>query len=182
MMKPANPPTPSPATETLPLKDIHLPEPVSWWPPAPGWWLLLAGMMLLTVILFLLRRWYKSRRLQRDIHAELKKIRQQYETTGNKLKLARDLSILLRRAAISWYPHGSEQDRDIAGLTGEDWLAFLDRTGAASDKKFQSDLGRVLLKAPYLPENRHPDFDADALLTLAGSWLLSDHAKGGRKP
>ena len=26
----------------LPLRDLRLPEPVGWWPPAPGWWILAA--------------------------------------------------------------------------------------------------------------------------------------------
>ena len=28
--------------ELLPLRDLHLPEMVGWWPLAPGWWFLIA--------------------------------------------------------------------------------------------------------------------------------------------
>ena len=24
----------------LPLRDLHLPDAIGWWPPAPGWWVL----------------------------------------------------------------------------------------------------------------------------------------------
>ena len=48
----------------LPLRDIHLPEPVSWWPMAPGWWwviglLLLASAVVTGIILY--RRYRRSR-------------------------------------------------------------------------------------------------------------------------
>ena len=184
-----NPPQPTTATapvqgslpQDIPLRDIHLPEPVSWWPPAPGWWLLLAGIILLAVVFALLRRWYKSRRLQRDIHAELEKIKQRYGSSGNKLKLAQDLSVLLRRAAISWYPHTGAQAQDIAGLTGEDWLRFLDTSGKG-DGAFLGDTARVLLSAPYLPADKTIEFDAEALLALCEPWLLASHKGGDRKP
>ena len=26
---------------TLPLRDLHLPDPIGWWPLAPGWWFVL---------------------------------------------------------------------------------------------------------------------------------------------
>lgn len=30
-----------PKIEELPLRDIHLPETIGWFPPAIGWWLLI---------------------------------------------------------------------------------------------------------------------------------------------
>ena len=41
----------------LPLKDIHLPDAISWWPPAIGWWLL----ALLIPILIVFSYWLYKR-------------------------------------------------------------------------------------------------------------------------
>ena len=41
------------------LRDIHLPDPISGWPPGPGWWLL--ALLLLTV-LAVLGTWLWRRR------------------------------------------------------------------------------------------------------------------------
>ena len=39
--------TPDPLAQ---LRDIHLPEPVSWWPPALGWWLVAMTVMTLLIV------------------------------------------------------------------------------------------------------------------------------------
>ena len=36
----------------LPLKDIHLPDAISWWPPAIGWWLVAIFIPLLSFFLY----------------------------------------------------------------------------------------------------------------------------------
>lgn len=158
--------------ESLELRDIHLPEPVSWWPLAPGWWLLAAALVLAVVALYIARKRYLSRQLKRDIASELETVRQQFQQTGNRSELARSLSILLRRACISYYPSAN-----IAGLTGEHWLNLLDSTNsrAPADMKFQSDIGQLLINAPYQPEPSLADYDAEALIGLCESWLLSPH-------
>ena len=165
--------------QTLDLRDIHLPEPISWWPIAPGWWMLIASALLIIAVIFILRKMYLGKQLKRDINSELENIKQQFQKTQNKSQLAKSLSILLRRASISYYPK-----TDIAGLTGEHWLAYLDKTNLKHSKNnsFKSNAGKVLLSAPYLPDSTKLDFDAQSLIELCESWLLAPHKKMAQAP
>jgi hypothetical protein len=47
--------------------------------------------------------------------------------------------------------------QDVAGLTGEEWLRWLDRD--LDQPRFQGDTGRKLLELPY----RRPDDELSAL-------------------
>lgn len=176
---PGNPPPQAGQHADFPLelRDIHLPDPISWWPPAPGWWLLAALLILIAIAVTITIKIYQSRQLKRDIAAELDQIKQNFERTHNKSQLARALSILLRRVSITYNPTDN-----IAGLTGDSWLTWLDDTHKTAtakqpgNNKFKSETGRVLLSAPYLPDNAKLDFDASALLRLCESWLASAHS------
>ncbi len=164
--------------QTLNLRDIHLPEPISWWwPLAPGWWVLLACTLLILAALFIIRKIYRSRQLRRDITTELALIKQQFQQSQNRSQLAKSLSILLRRASISYYPK-----TNIAGLTGEHWLDYLDSTNLRRSEKtsFRSNTGKVLLSAPYLPDDTELDFDTQSLIQLCEAWLMAPHRKTTR--
>jgi len=152
--------------QTLDLRDIHLPEPISWWPIASGWWLLLACSVLLVVIIFFIKKAHKKKQLNREINSEIKIIKTQFGNTKNKHELAQSLSVLLRRSSISFYA-----EKEVAGLTGEQWLRFLDGTTSATSGKFQSETGNALIIAPYLPKTSDFDFDAQALLNLCENWF-----------
>ncbi len=171
-----NPLTPA-AGSQIELKDIHLPEPISWWPPAPGWWLLLLAMVIIIFGVLIARKIYKSRQLKRDIAAELDHIKQQYQNTQDKSQLAKALSILLRRVSITCNPTAN-----AAGLTGDSWLVWLDDThykagsGSLKVHSFQSETGKILLSAPYLPEEAELDFDSEKLIALCESWLSTAHS------
>lgn len=163
------------AAQTLELRDIQLPDPVAWWPLAPGWWLLLAVIIVLLVIALISFGRYRNRRhwrrLKSDIRSEIDVIRQRFGDSQDPIALARSLSILMRRASISYFP-----EQDIAGLIGERWLEWLDSTGVNSDASFNSETGRVLLSAPYMPDDSAVHYDADTLLSLCESWLSADHS------
>lgn len=151
------------------LRDIHLPPTPSWWPPAPGWWLL--ALVLLAAVAFgvwmLVREW-RERRWRRRVAAELDRIAAMHAAQPDDVRLAADVSQLLRRASLLIEP-------SAAALQGDAWLAFLDRqvdSASASAPGFRTDTGRALIDAPY---RRAGDpaakIDAHALLGLARSWL-----------
>lgn len=156
----------------LNLRDIHLPEPVSWWPLAPGWWILFAITLIIILAGYIAIKIYRSRQLRRDISSELEQIKLQFDNSQNKSQLAKSLSVLLRRANLTYNP-GS----NVAGLTGDSWLAWLDKTSkySTADTQFQSDTGKILLSAPYLPDDATLDFSAKELIHLCETWLLTSH-------
>ncbi|MGB5456092.1 MAG: DUF4381 domain-containing protein [Gammaproteobacteria bacterium] len=160
--------------EPLPLRDIHLPEPVSWWPPAPGWWLLLISAVVIIMSVFLLKRIRRRGRLKRTVRNQLGLLREHYHQHHDRVQLVKALSTLMRRASISFYPR-----EDSASLTGERWLQHLDET--APRKEFQHGSGRILASAPYLPASSEIDTDIDDLLSLCENWLKKQPVRA-KKP
>ncbi len=154
--------------ETEPLADLrlyHLPDAVSWWPPAPGWWIL--ALLLITLVgalaTWLLRR-HRRRAAARAARAELLALRGAWDNDGNALIYVRGLSRLLRRFALVRFGH-----RRVAGLVGEDWLAFLDAHGGVG--RFRSGTCRLLLDAVYRPVI---DLPVTELAGLVADWIDSN--------
>ncbi|MCB1734635.1 MAG: DUF4381 domain-containing protein [Gammaproteobacteria bacterium] len=158
----------------LPLRDIHLPPEIGWWPIAPGWWVL-AVTILLGVLLSIW--WWKRpsrRKPLQAARAALTSLDAEFQVHQDSQRLAQGLSTLLRRTAISLFPR-----EQVAGLTGDAWLMWLDDVaGLSPDEGFQNGPGRTLRDAQY-----RADTDAQnglALLALANTWLTRVN-KGGRR-
>jgi hypothetical protein len=119
------------------LAPAHAPPAPGWWPPAPGWWgLALSVLLLAGGLVYWLRR--ASRQPRRIALRELARLEQ---GSGDDVQLARELEHLMRRYALA--VHGREA---VAGLSCEDWLAFIVAHGGAS---LSGETGRNLLRAAY---------------------------------
>jgi hypothetical protein len=166
----------TPAADPLAgLRGYRLPEPVSWWPPAPGWWLLvLLGLVLLGLALVWILRRRRRRAPARAAARELAALRAALARDGDAGAFLRGLSRLLRRYALTRFPR-----ERVAGLTGADWLAFLDAHGGGG--RFAAGPGRWLADAPYRPA---PELPAGALGDLAADWIRHnrDRASGPGGP
>lgn len=160
-------PTTSPAE--LPLRDIHLPEAIGWWPPAPGWWVVVVlAIALLIIIIQWLRHVHRNQRLHRDARRMLYEIEQRYQEHQDARILIRELSSFLRRVAISAHDRNK-----VASLTGDEWLNWLDTR--AGVELFNTNEGRQLTEAPYKPDNV---VDVETLLTICRKWLQTMHQRG----
>ena len=135
------------APEQIPLRDLHLPDAVGWWPLAPGWWFLIA--VGIAGLALLIRRQLQIRArgaARRHALNQLKYLVADYEQHRDAVAFSSALSELLRRTMLAYAPR-----HDIAGLTGDAWLAWLDQDLDAP--RFQTAAGRKLLELPY----RRPD-------------------------
>lgn len=142
--------TPDP-TDLANLRDIVLPPPIAWWPPAPGWWVLGAGVLacaLLLVLRFVLR--YRANAYRREAARALR------DPTA-----APAIAAVLKRVALVAYPRA-----DVARLTGAAWSAFLDRTGG-----FPADAAAALHRASLDPSRPLDAAEAPVVLAAARTWV-----------
>lgn len=153
--------------EQLPLRDIHLPDAVGFWPPAPGWWAL---ALLLPALLFGLHRLYKRLRRRSAVKIAGKLLEaMRSQRSGDARQTVAALSAWLRRVALSTAPR-----RDVASLSGHAWLQFLDRS--LPDSPFTQGPGRCLADAHYRPQPPN-DAELDALFELCERWLKQQAKK-----
>jgi hypothetical protein len=134
------------------LRDIVVPEPPPFWPPAPGVWvaLIIAVAVLLAFVLW----WQRAR------------AKSAYRRAGLALlpgaRTARDIDVILKRVALAVFPRSQ-----VAPLYGDEWAAFLEDT--CSRARFAA-LVATDPSAEASPELRQ----------VAGSWIRHHHVtKGG---
>lgn len=159
-------------SETVPMRQDNLvdlialllppqePRPVSMIPQTAGWIVLTGSLLLLAA--YLLWRWRKAYLANAYRRAAIKALKAAGE---DPVAIAE----VLRRAALAAFPRS-----EVAGLSGDDWLAFLDETGGCAD--FLHGQGRVLALAPY----RSPGQKAEALPRIAAQWVRN-HRMGARQ-
>lgn len=157
----------------IPLRGLHLPEAIGWWPLAPGWWIIIAvivaGLVLLTR--YVARRRDRSAARRHAIR-ELERSTTAFAEHGDPARLGAEVSEILRRTMLAYAPRS-----EVAGLTGDAWLEWLDRD--LPEARFSEGPGRSLLDLPY----RNPATIGDTV--DIGGMLVAVHERlrtpvGGR--
>lgn len=124
------------------LKDIHLPDPVGWWPLAIGWWLLIGlGACVLAALLWWLWQYYCAGAAKRQALRLLAEYEAEAKLTRNTAPLCAQISELLRRVAIAYYPR-----TQVAALSGSAWIDFLNHHSKGINFHVVQDL---LIEKPY---------------------------------
>jgi Tfp pilus assembly protein PilO len=143
------------------LHDIYMPPPIGIWPLAVGWIVLLVMSILLLAWLgyFLCKR-HRQQAAKRDALTLLDRYKQAYETEKNSQLSSMQVSELLRRVALVYFPR-----TEVAGLQGDAWIDFLTRNAKGVD--FTS-IQPLLLQAPYQPPQQ---IDLTPLFQKASAWI-----------
>lgn len=159
--------SPQIAEQLAQLRDIRLPQDISWWPLAPGWWIALGLLVsgLCAVAIFIAKR---RRSLKYVALRELERLRKQNSESSSIDELATEVGILLRRAVLRL-----EHDCQIAQVHGDAWQSYL----TASPDGMPDSVAEVIATAPYAPIaklNGTPppgSLTREALLDASNAWI-----------
>jgi len=150
------------------LHEIIPPEPVRWMPQTIGWYAIFG------LVLFVAGWWvygrlkrFRKNRYRRLAMAELAVIQEELQRPERRAQALSEIPVLLKRTALWSFPRS-----EVAALSGEQWLAFLDKTMGGKD--FTEGEGRLLPELAYAPVQRITqlsDEQIGSLLQLVRHWI-----------
>lgn len=151
-----------------PLASLHplrIPAEISWWPLAPGWWVLICVATILLAVLAYF--WYRHRRSNAYRRFALTLLAEIDTIEEDTIWLGRT-NALLKSVAVFAFPR-----REIAALSGEAWLAFLNDSGDTKDPGtlFPASFADAVYSPPdtaYLEKRQ--------LAQAARHWILKHRA------
>jgi len=149
------------------LRDIVEPATIPWWPPAPAVWLLL-GLVAVWLAAGLVLWWvhWQRQAYRRAGLRELREIAARLGHAPERVAALVDLAALLKRVALVAYAR-----EQVAALSDNAWLTFLDRTGGTT--RFTQGPGAVLAAMSSRP-GLAATLDAaqvTALVATARDWI-----------
>lgn len=148
------------------LRDVHLPEHVSWWPLAVGWWLVIALVILGTIVGLV----YLARKRQRNHYrkAALTELQACFTTwledqnIGAYLQTA---NAILKRCVLQFDNHSS-----AAAQSGLQWL---DTLSQFVRQPLPEDLRSALSSQCYQP---NPQVDVELIHPQIVDWVKTHQA------
>ena len=157
--------------DKLPLRDLHLPEPIGWWPPAMGWWLVLGLLILIGIGAFLLiQRHRRATPLKRAFEA-LKELESRTDIKAEER--LQSISAIIKRFAMSIAPR-----EEVAGLSGDAFFEWI--KARINDQSFSSFRLELLRTSPY--QRISEDLDLDVLMTDCRQLLTALQKNQRRTP
>ena len=150
------------------LRDIHQPNMIETWPPAPGWWLLatLALAALMTLIARAFRHW-AANRYRREAIEELNTLLTEWRSHQDDQIYLASLQKLLKRVALTAFPRS-----EVASLTGEAWLRFLDLSSNSRD--FSVGEIELLIDGNYRP---NLIVNVESMQAFALQWIKQHQSR-----
>ncbi|OBS99407.1 hypothetical protein A9261_06480 [Vibrio tasmaniensis] len=102
--------------QPLDLSPIITPSAPSWWPLAWGWWaVIITAIALIALVFFIVKRRQKNQQAKNEALACLRNSQSSSALSPSAAQY------IVRQAALSYFPR-----EKVAGLSGDDWLTFLD--------------------------------------------------------
>jgi len=159
------------------LRDIHLPDSVSWWPIAYGWWLIIF-LVIAAISWLVYKLWQKHqhKQLYRNVSSMFQAINQQYQAEQDSGQLIKQYSQLLRRLMLK-----RTSRSQVAGLTGKEWIESIHTQ--CQKPIFDQSTIELLIAGPYQRNIQISDFDKlknsieECIAILSqGTELESNHA------
>ena len=149
------------------LRDVHLPEAVSWWPLAIGWWILgFLAIIAIAVLAYIVLRRIKKNRYRALAKTELMACLSRWKKDQDTAVYLQSVNSVLKRTIMKNNPHSR-----LLNLTGKHWVKGLNQTGPM---KLSDETQTALAQACY---QENPQTDVEHVNSNIKQWLSSHKAE-----